>query len=281
MSTTTAKHTIQELRLIFARFGLPEIIVTDNGPQFVSKELEEFTSQNGIRHSKVAPYHPRSNGLAERFVQTFKMAMKKMSKEGGDINQKLTNFLLNYRKTPQSTVKEAPAMLLMKRIPRSRLDLLVPNLNKKITERQEKQKKYFDKKGQGKEFSGTRRSLGERLSRDYQVGTWKKLYNKAEESGFQEVGELIDSLKCFVEAAGNGSREATRHLTTFFDSNVKTLTNIVEQLPSDLVAMAHALMVGTEAEKQIYTVAKEMFETMAKERKVIPKDQLEEAAQRF
>ena len=109
----------------------------------------------------------------------------------------------------------------------------------------------------------------------------KKLYNKAEESGFQEVGELIESLKCFVEAAGNGSREATRHLTTFFDSNVKTLTNIVEQLPGDLVAMAHALMMGTETEKQIYTVAKEMFETMAKERKVIPKDQLEEAAQRL
>ena len=140
MSTTTAKHTIQELRLIFARFGLPEIVI-DNGPQFVSKDFEDFTSQNGIRHSKVAPYHPRSNGLAERFVQTFKMAMKKMSRGGGDINQKLTNFLLNYRKSPQSTVKEAPAMLLMKRIPRSRLDLLVPSLNKKIIERQVKQKK--------------------------------------------------------------------------------------------------------------------------------------------
>ena len=92
MSTTTAKHTIQELRLIC--FGLPENIVTDNGPQFVSKEFEDFTSQNGIRHSKVAPYHPRSNGLAERFVQTFKMAMKKMSRGGGDINQKLTQCTL-------------------------------------------------------------------------------------------------------------------------------------------------------------------------------------------
>ena len=84
-------------------------------------------------------------------MQTFKMAMKKMSRGGGDINQKLTNFLLNYRKTPQSTVKEAPAMLLMKRIPRSRLDLLVPNLNK-IIERKEKQKKYFDKKARKRVF---------------------------------------------------------------------------------------------------------------------------------
>ena len=158
MSTTTTKHTIQELRLIFASFVLLDNIITANEPQFVSEEFEDFTSQNGIRYSKVAPYHPRSNGLAERFVQTFKMAMK-MSRKGGNINQKLTNFLFSYRKTPQWTVKEAPAMLLMKRIPRSTLNLLVPNLNM-IIERQEKQKKYFDKT----------RSLGERLSRDYQVG---------------------------------------------------------------------------------------------------------------
>ena len=46
MSTTTAKHTIQDLRLTF---GWPENIVTDNGPQFVSKEFKDFTSQNGIR----------------------------------------------------------------------------------------------------------------------------------------------------------------------------------------------------------------------------------------
>ena len=86
MSTTTTKHTIQELILIFARFGLPENVVTNDGPQFVLKEFEDFTSQNGTRHSKVAPYHPRSNGLAKRFLQTFKVAMKKMSRGGGDIN---------------------------------------------------------------------------------------------------------------------------------------------------------------------------------------------------
>ena len=47
-----------------------------------------------------------------------------MVNEGGDINQKLANFLLVYRKTPQSTTMEAPAILLNKRIPRSRIDLL-------------------------------------------------------------------------------------------------------------------------------------------------------------
>ena len=131
------------------------------------------------------------------------MAMKKMSRGGGDINQNLTIFLLNYRKTTQSTVKEAPAMLLMKRKPRSRFDLLVQNLNKKIIERQEKQKKYFDKKKQRKEFSGTRRSLGERLSRDYHVGTLHyseenrpcHLSCKGTRNGLEETCGTITSLQ--------------------------------------------------------------------------------------
>ncbi len=60
--------------------------------------------------------------MAERFVQTFKTAMKKMINERGDVTQKLANFLLIYRKTPQSTTMQAPSMLLTKRIPRSRID---------------------------------------------------------------------------------------------------------------------------------------------------------------
>ena len=124
MRTTTANQTIKELRLIFARFSVPEQILTDNSSEFVSEEFQEFTRSNGIQHIQIAPYHPRSNCMAERLLQTFKTAMRKMVNESSDINQKLANFLLVYRKTPQSTTMEAPAMLLMKTIPRSRIDLL-------------------------------------------------------------------------------------------------------------------------------------------------------------
>ena len=57
--------------------GLPEVLVTSNGSVFCSAEFNQFTSNNGILHIKTAPYHPSSNGLAERVVQTFKMCMKK------------------------------------------------------------------------------------------------------------------------------------------------------------------------------------------------------------
>ena len=64
---------IEKLRDMFSHYGLPDQLVSDNGPQFISNE---FSRLNGIKHSLVAPYHPCSNGLAERFVQTFKQYFK-------------------------------------------------------------------------------------------------------------------------------------------------------------------------------------------------------------
>ena len=82
MNTTNAAQTITVLRQMFATYGLPEQLVSDNGPQFASAEFTEFCSVNGIQHVHVAPYHPSSNELAERFIQTFKSVMKKGKKDG-------------------------------------------------------------------------------------------------------------------------------------------------------------------------------------------------------
>ena len=67
-ASATSAVVIEELRSTFARFGLPELIVTDNGPCFMSEEFELFVQKNGIKHVTSAPYHPASNGLAERAV---------------------------------------------------------------------------------------------------------------------------------------------------------------------------------------------------------------------
>ena len=76
MSSTTATKTVKELRRMFAAYGLPEQLVTNNGPQFTAEEFAVFLKRNGIKHIKVGPYHPSSNGAVERLVQTFKKAMR-------------------------------------------------------------------------------------------------------------------------------------------------------------------------------------------------------------
>lgn len=81
MKNITSRTTIEKLQGIFTTHGLPEILVSGNGPTFTSKEFEQSTARNGIRHIKNAPYHPSSNGCAERAVQTFKTAMKKKIQE--------------------------------------------------------------------------------------------------------------------------------------------------------------------------------------------------------
>ena len=63
MSSTTVSKMLSVLRGLFAAHpGIPEQIVTDNGPQFIAEDVT-FTKRNGIKHIKTAPYHPASNGL--------------------------------------------------------------------------------------------------------------------------------------------------------------------------------------------------------------------------
>ena len=133
-STTTAK-TVEHLRTIFARHGLPQQLVSDNGPQFTSEEFGDFLRRNGIAHIRTAPYHPATNGLAERFVQTFKSALK-ASDASLPLLSRLQNFLLIYRNTPHATTQVSPAQLLMRRPLRTRLDLLRPDTRAVVQQKQ-------------------------------------------------------------------------------------------------------------------------------------------------
>ena len=104
------------MRNIFPRYGLPTQVVSDNGPPFESAEYEEFLRQNGIQRILVSPYHPSSNGLAERFVQTFKYAMESSADDpASSIQRRVQNVLLSYRSTPQATTGSFSAKLFLQR----------------------------------------------------------------------------------------------------------------------------------------------------------------------
>lgn len=80
MKSTTSEKTVEELGELFSRFGAPVQLVSDNGPQLVSKEMSDFLLANGVQHIKSAPYHPATNGLAERFVQTLKTCSQSITR---------------------------------------------------------------------------------------------------------------------------------------------------------------------------------------------------------
>ena len=151
MPAATSRATIQQLRALFAQFGLPQTIVTDNGPCFSSEEFALFLKNNGILHLKSAPYHPSTNGLAERAVQTFKQGMKKFT--DGDLRDRISRFLAHYRTTPHTTTGVCPAELLLGRRPRTRLDLLRPSVSTRVNHKQLQQKKAHDDKAQVRNFS--------------------------------------------------------------------------------------------------------------------------------
>ena len=127
--------TIIKICSLFATHGIPERLVSDNGSGFRSKEFKQFTTQSGIKHKFTSPYHPSSNGLAERAVQSFKSTVVKMD---GPIDVRLSRFLLQYRVTPQTTTGLSPSQLLMERKIRTCLDALHPDMSEDVEKKQEK-----------------------------------------------------------------------------------------------------------------------------------------------
>ncbi|XP_061519181.1 uncharacterized protein K02A2.6-like [Anopheles gambiae] len=125
--TISSTATIRILRNIFARFGMPTVLVSDNGTQFTSADFAEFCNTNGVEHIRTAPFHPQSNGQAERFFDTFKRAFKKIREGGSSVSEALDTFLLTYRSTPSKLLEQkSPAELMFSRKIRTCLELLRP-----------------------------------------------------------------------------------------------------------------------------------------------------------
>ena len=149
------------MKASFASHGLPVTLVTDNGSAFTSQEFEEFLTKNGIRNIKTSLYHPASNGLIERAVQTMKLALKKGA--GKDLESCLMRFLFRYRMTLHASTGVSPAELLMGRRLRSHLSMIHPGVKEigeatqelvqeKVRATQERQKKWHDKRAKPRSF---------------------------------------------------------------------------------------------------------------------------------
>ena len=130
-------------------------LATDNGPQFIA---EDFAKRNGIKHVKSAPYHPASNGLAERFIQSLKQSLKASQDDGRSLSQRISSYLLTYHTTKHATTGVPPCKLFMQRDLRTRFNLLQPDCEKSVLDKQSLQKSAHDHRSRAREWT-----VGERV----------------------------------------------------------------------------------------------------------------------
>jgi len=110
--STTSTAVIRSMKAIFARYGVPDVVMSDNGPQYSSKEFEEFALDWEFKHKTSSPHYPQSNGQAESAVKAMKSLVKK--------SKDLYKGLLAYRSTPLQH-GYAPATIMMGRMVKSTL----------------------------------------------------------------------------------------------------------------------------------------------------------------
>ena len=70
LQTTTSRAVCKVLKALFARYGVPDTLISDNGPQFSSAEFTVFVKKWGFEHQKSSPRYPQSNGKAKNAVKT-------------------------------------------------------------------------------------------------------------------------------------------------------------------------------------------------------------------
>uniref|UniRef100_A0A673JH84 Integrase catalytic domain-containing protein n=1 Tax=Sinocyclocheilus rhinocerous TaxID=307959 RepID=A0A673JH84_9TELE len=145
--------------IIFARFGYPLEVVTDNGKQFVGKVFEAFLRTSGVKHIKASPYYPKSNGKIERFHRYLKKAFKAAKSEGRNWREDLSKILLAYRSTPHRASGETPAYLMFGRDVRTKLPSLITDkretkdIESHHKSYNEKMKQYADMTRRAKEHN--------------------------------------------------------------------------------------------------------------------------------
>lgn len=149
LTDTTSATVIDCMKEQFSRHGIPETVVTDNGPQLASQEFTKFSQEWEFNHVTTSPYHSQSNGKAESAVKISKRLIKKAKKDGKDV----WKSILDWRNTPTDGMDSSPVQRLMSRRTRTSLPIASQMLNPKVidtvkqnkTVKHQKAKLLYDK----------------------------------------------------------------------------------------------------------------------------------------
>ena len=204
-----AATVIKKIRNVFSRMGIPEVLRSDNGPQYAAKTFEKFAKDWGFQHIPSCPEYPRSNGLAKKTVQTVKDLLEKAKEDNKDPYL----AMLEVRNTSVDNYK-SPAELAFGRQLRSILPVSPNNLTvksvdndefKQRSDLKEKQKEYYDQ--HTKELKNLHNGENIRMFRD---GKWKPA----------SVVQKLSKPRSYIVKADNGhiyQRNRSKLLKTEID----------------------------------------------------------------
>ena len=163
LKSITAKSVMTRLDKIFAEFGIPCTLKTDNGPPFNGSEFKQFAEYLGFKHRKITPLWPKANAESERFMRTIEKTIRAANVENKNWKQEIYTFLRNYRATPHCTTKLSPFEILFGRTLKTKLDVEISierkgeemeaktNIRKNDEEAKMQMKQYADDKSGARE----------------------------------------------------------------------------------------------------------------------------------
>ncbi|XP_038069852.1 uncharacterized protein K02A2.6-like [Patiria miniata] len=201
LHSTTAKSVINFIKATFARYGIPEVVVTDNGPQFLG-EFDQFARGYNFQHITSSPYYPQANRQAEKAVH---IAKRLLSQDDP------VRALMLYRSTPLPSLGQSPASLLMGREIRTTLPILPRNLQpKKVDHNKLKATDNMNKQKSGQTFN---KRHGARQLDDLMPGDKVKIRTKGQLSPEGEVVRQAGTpLSYIININGTEYRRNRRHI---------------------------------------------------------------------
>lgn len=206
---TKTSTVIKVLKENIARYGIMDVLISDNGPQFSSEEFKVFVSEYGIQHITSSPLHQQSNGLAEKAVQTVKNTIAKCFENGDDIYLSL----LELRNTPRDNMG-SPMQRLMGRRGKTLLPI-TDNLRRpeiqnsesiasKLLNHRQTQKFYYDQNSKVKEELDPNKAV-----RIYTPNGWQPA----------EFVRGTNYPRSYIVKAGQGGREYRRNTDMLMNTN--------------------------------------------------------------
>ncbi|XP_054766781.2 uncharacterized protein K02A2.6-like [Lytechinus pictus] len=211
-SSVTTTSVISILEKMFTKWGLPESITTDNGPQFTSEQFEEFLAVKGIQHRLTTRYNPQSNGGVERFNRVIKESLKANLADGMTFDKAIQTLLRTYRSTPHSLTGNTPAELMLGRNLRMPFNILKEPVSEPASTQAEARE--IERKQQSmKAYTAKRRRA---ITPKFAIGDWVRVQRPNRKhklaSGVSKPKQIVKKLGSNAFVLDDGTRWNTRRL---------------------------------------------------------------------